>query len=132
MPESKYLTHQRIAPMIGSAEVTAQRYHRAPAWCQFELDRLASLVHDALAKLSAGPADSNTFADSHGGPNAPARPLGKSPAIEHRFPDGQEATILWLEGPLVVPVVEVMASNARCVVEMGGATNVARIRLESR
>lgn len=132
MPASKYLTHQRIAPTIGSAEVTAQRYHNAPAWCQAELDRLATLLADALVKLNAGPSDSDTFADAHTGPGAPMRPLGTSPAILHRFPGGQDATVFWHGGPLAVPVVEVMASNARCVVEMGGATNVARIRLESR
>lgn len=133
MPESNhYLTYERVAPWVGTPELTATRFRNAPAWCQAELDRLASALHEANLKLSVGPADSDTFADGGSGPNAPRRPLGKSPAIEHAFPSGQEATVFWHGGALSVPVVEVMASKSRLVVEMGGATNCARIRLESR
>lgn len=135
MPASKYLTHQRIAPTIGSAEVTAQRYHKAPIWCQYELDRLATLLADALAKLNAGPADSDTFAEMGYGPLAPARPLGMSPPILHRFPGApaeneHEVTVTWHGGGESAPVVEVLARYARVVVECGSAVNVARIRLE--
>lgn len=55
---------------------------KLPKWARQEIERLRADLAYTQEKLSAGPADSDTFADPYS--NAP-RPLGCGTAIEFRF-----------------------------------------------
>ncbi len=57
---------------------------KLPKWAQREIIHLERDLADARAKLSAGPEDSNTFADPYG---AAPRPLGNDSTIRFALGD---------------------------------------------
>jgi hypothetical protein len=68
---------------------------KLPKWAQRELERLERDLEFAYQKLSAGPEDSNTFADPYA--SAP-RPLGKDVTVEFRTgPERSERVLVRVE-----------------------------------
>lgn len=56
---------------------------KLPKWARQEIERLERDLANANAKLSAGPEDSDTFADAYS--RQAQRPLGKGTVVEFRF-----------------------------------------------
>lgn len=112
----------------GPTDELRARFNRAPVWAQNELNRLARDLADARRRLADGPEDTDTWADPY---SSPSRPLGSPRIIRHRYPDGMDATITWNENKDGPPLLGIMISGGRPVVEFGGAVNAAYLRLES-
>lgn len=69
---------------------------KLPKWAQSEICRLERDLATAYEKLTAGPEDSNTFADPYG---EAERPLGDSPNIVFKWGDRHtERITVRLEG----------------------------------
>lgn len=70
------------------AEQRKEQRARLPKWAQQEIDRLERDLDDARAKLSAGPEDSDTFADPYS--EQARRPLGQGPTIMFKLGERNE------------------------------------------
>lgn len=92
---------------------------KLPKWAQHEIERLERDVAHYKAKLSAGPEDSNTFADPYGTP----RPLGRDTSIEFRVGEFPRRFRARLQGE------ELVVDGGDGVLVQPWATNVVRLRL---
>lgn len=114
----------------GATDELRARFNRAPVWAQNELNRLARDLMTAHHRLATGPDDTDTWAE----PYSPVpQPLGTPKIIRHKYPEGMDVTVTWREGdhPNTAPLLGIMVSGGRPVVEFGGACNAAYLRLET-
>lgn len=71
---------------MAAFEITEARLASLPKWARQEITRLRRNEEHHVATLTAGPEDSDTFADPYIHP----RPLGRGTVIEFRLGDGWE------------------------------------------
>lgn len=76
-------------PLMSTSD--SQRFDRLPKWAQTRINTLEANLVGVQAKLSAGPTDSDTFADPYS--SAP-RPLGTGTRIEFRFYAGPGGSLI--------------------------------------
>jgi hypothetical protein len=111
--DSGYLATQRH-PLDHNRD---QQFERLPAWARRELDRLATNLASANARLSAGP-ESNTVAD----PSTPSpRPLGNNPCVQHLH-NGSSTEVKFLDG-----VLKITTFGGGLLIEPD-VSNIVRIR----
>lgn len=73
------------------SEYTTEQFDRLPKWAQQEINRLTLRLREANKRLSAGPEDSNVFADPY---SDNPTPLGRDALVKFVVGDGSGDVII--------------------------------------